>query len=509
VETENLAKCDIVGLISRTRNPLDFIGLYKCANYPNNRTHIPAKTISGDKDETQLLVAGQHYLDRPSYVNHILHDLCTILQNLEYKDFRKHLDFVLLAMNQYIDDEHLQFTGSACLFHIIHGDPTDDYGYIKRLKSINAKMKRKIIGTLLNTMFYYKNDRHFQRNGITMLNIFDGEHLIYEFERVVQILPHVIASINFNHIIVQEMPFHILDTIIWHVEGDQKLRIGDLGAVEKMLEVIRKKLYSKGCDNVLIQAWSTLWNVTDETPKNCERFLSGKGLELFLECRKEFPDAKKLLKSMVGMLGNVAEVKNLRPKMMKEAFVTELSLLLDSAIYDMDESCNATELLCHMVSDGPEAWTINEPTRKDILQRIARTIDGWKLTTKRQINYRSLEPILRLVQANDTPECQYWAVWALCNLIKADSDKYCSLLDKEGGISLLEKLICKDGNFNKTNLKTTCTLMYLQRDVRIQKVKDIVSYVAKCVLGCVEEWKQRKKIHPKLAPKNLKNSEDE
>jgi Zyg-11 family protein len=33
-------------------------------------------------------------------------------------------------------------------------------------------------------------------------------------------------------------------------------------------------------------AWSTMWNVTDETPVNCRRFLDGGGMELFLRCKE-------------------------------------------------------------------------------------------------------------------------------------------------------------------------------------------------------------------------------
>ena len=43
-------------------------------------------------------------------------------------------------------------------------------------------------------------------------------------------------------------------------------------------------------------------------------------------------------------------------------------------------------------------------------------IESWELTTSRNINYRSFEPILRLVDVFDTPQVQHWAVWALANL---------------------------------------------------------------------------------------------
>jgi Zyg-11 family protein len=36
-------------------------------------------------------------------------------------------------------------------------------------------------------------------------------------------------------------------------------------------------------------SWSALWNITDETPDNCEMFLNFNGMKLFLDCLKVDP----------------------------------------------------------------------------------------------------------------------------------------------------------------------------------------------------------------------------
>lgn len=36
-------------------------------------------------------------------------------------------------------------------------------------------------------------------------------------------------------------------------------------------------------------SWSALWNITDETPDNCEMFLNFNGMKLFLDCLKVVP----------------------------------------------------------------------------------------------------------------------------------------------------------------------------------------------------------------------------
>ena len=51
-----------------------------------------------------------------------------------------------------------------------------------------------------------------------------------------------------------------------------------------MLNLINNRLDRRIFDDVMEVAWSTMWNVTDETPLNCERFLDGQGMEHFLAC---------------------------------------------------------------------------------------------------------------------------------------------------------------------------------------------------------------------------------
>ena len=77
-------------------------------------------------------------------------------------------------------------------------------------------------------------------------------------------------------------------------------------------------------------AWSCMWNVTDETPHNCKRFLDGGGMFLFLKCKEVFPSNQDLLRNMMGLLGNVAEVPHLRSNLTTKEFVEEFTQLLDS-----------------------------------------------------------------------------------------------------------------------------------------------------------------------------------
>lgn len=119
---------------------------------------------------------------------------------------------------------------------------------------------------------------------------------------------------------------------------------------------------------------------------------------------------------MMGLLGNVAEVKWLRPRLMTQKFIKVFAELLSSESDGIEVSYNAAGVLAHIASDGPEAWVIKEPSRESVLSSMIVAIRSWDIESERNINYRSFEPILGLVRCYETPECQHWAVWALANL---------------------------------------------------------------------------------------------
>ena len=111
-----------------------------------------------------------------------------------------------------------------------------------------------------------------------------------------------------------------------------------------------------------------------------------------------FPAKDDLLQNMMGLLGNVAEVPQLRPKLMTKNFMEEVANLLEPR---QEVSHNAGEMLAHLASDGAAVWTIKEPSREDVLERLGLAISRWD------------------------------SKW----------EKYCSRLLQDGGFALMEDLL--------------------------------------------------------------------
>ncbi|KAM3968599.1 protein zer-1 homolog [Aphomia sociella] len=424
--------CDIPGLVSRVNNPLEFLGLYGTHHGACKRHDIPAKVISGDANEEQILTAAAAYMERPVILARVLNDLYYLFRYENNAYVGRALSVVLDAMDQHVSEKHIQISGSATLFYIVKGKEKDRIG---------IKLKRRIITALLDGMEAHLGDDTMMRNGcLTLCQFKIPTDVMFEYERVVQILLSGVADLN-QEGFVQRIAIYLLNSLACQVDGKQKRFLGNNGAILKMLNLISDRLERRICDDVLEVAWSTMWNVTDETPQNCQRFLENRGMEYFLACLESFPDKEELLRNMMGLLGNVAEVAELRPQLMDKLFLTVFYELLNSSSDGIEVSYNAAGVLAHMSSDGPHAWTVEEPAREAVLARVAAAVERWDLKAERNINYRSFEPILSLLHAHHTPQCQHWAVWALANLTTVYPEKYCNLVEAEGGLKLLKELL--------------------------------------------------------------------
>ncbi|XP_065302668.1 protein zer-1 homolog isoform X1 [Dermacentor albipictus] len=428
-------RSSIAGLQCRVEHPLDFLGLLNTPCDACYRSSIPALRVSGDATEEQVLVSAQAYQSRPLMLQKVLNDLFHVFRYEACDHPRLALDVVLSSMARHPNDKHIQIAGSASLFYLVKGEERANF---------NVSIRRKIIKCLLDAMGYHRSDTTMLRNGcLTMIHFKIPQDVLFDYERLVDMLLFIVSQYDQDEF-VQRIGIYLLNSLACQVDGCQKRLVGDKGAIAIMLQLIDGRLRTHTSDEVMETAWSTMWNVTDETPINCERFLDGGGMTLFLECLRIFTDKPELLRNMMGLLGNVAEVRELRPRLMHDEYLLVFSELLDSESDGIEVSYNAAGILAHILSDGAESWdqaAIQAVSRGQVLVRMRRAIDRWALVTKRNINYRSFEPILRLLQCEHTPEAQHWAVWALANLTQVYPGKYCPLVREEGGLEMLERLM--------------------------------------------------------------------
>ena len=109
----------------------------------------------------------------------------------------------------------------------------------------------------------------------------------------------------------------------------------------------------------------------------------------------------------------------------------------------------------------------------------------WDINTKRNINYRSLAPIISLLGVEHTPECQLWAAWAVANLTLFDEDKYCPLVEEEGGLAAITRImeaILRESLTSSTSSKISGRLLELGQKAthNINEHKKRMSMIERC-----------------------------
>ncbi|KAL8608126.1 hypothetical protein ACOMHN_016581 [Nucella lapillus] len=428
-------KCSIPGLENRH---LEFLGLYGCAYNACKRKHIPANKVTGDADSMQIVLAVQRYVDNHFLLTRALNDLFSLFRFTSVHNHRQALEVslvggggVLAAMKMYPSDSSIQIAGSASLFYIAKGD---------HKQHITHQHKRQIVNLLLAAMYEHCFDQTMMRNAsLTLCHLNLPSDVMFCYERLVKQLLDMLKY-DYRDEFIHRLGIFLLNCLACQVDGKEKELVGKLGAIETMLQIISRKVRMGECDDVLEVAWSTLWNVTDETSSNCQKFLTKGGMQLFVACLQKFPDKPELLRNMMGLMGNIAEVDSLRKNLMVDEYVEIFSDLLQSESDGIEVSYNACGVLSHLCFDGPHAWTLQRPSRLTVMNRMQAAIARWPLKSKRNINYRSFEPILRLVNHQETPIVQYWSCWALCNLTTVSLNKYCRLLESGKGRKTLERV---------------------------------------------------------------------
>ncbi|XP_026568048.1 protein zer-1 homolog isoform X1 [Pseudonaja textilis] len=412
------------------KRPLQFLGLFEVSLC--HVTHIPAYKVTGEKNEEQVLNAIEAYTEhRQDITSRALNILFDIVRIERCTQLLRALKLVITALKCHKYDKNIQVTGSAALFYLTNSEYRPQQ---------STRLRQQVIQVVLNGMESYQ-EVTVQRNCcLTLCNFSIPEELEFQYQRVNELLLNILNPTRQDESI-QRIAVHLCNALVCQVDNDHKEAVGRMGFVMTMLRLIQKKLGDKICDQVMEFSWSALWNITDETPSNCEMFLNYSGMKLFLECLKEFPSKQELHRNMLGLLGNVAEVQALRPQLMTSQFISVFSNLLDSEADGIEVSYNACGVLSHIMFDGPEAWLISEPSRDQVVDRMWAAIQRWDVNSRRNINYRSFEPILRLLPQWVSPVSQHWATWALYNLVSVYPDKYCPLLIKEGGLQLLQDMI--------------------------------------------------------------------
>lgn len=250
----------------------------------------------------------------------------------------------------------------------------------------------------------------------------------------------------------------MLNDYLIHLSSEQLLEIGRTGIVSVSLLMIQEKMHSSVLSPIE-QLWYILWNLTDECPVNCRRFISSGGLRVFNNCYHHYEGYQTMVYMMLGVVWNIAEDHSLHRHLLKRPYITICLAIVKefSRVNANFQSCfSSSAIIVHIMaslSEKPDCqrlWHKASPkiSYNKASSMILDLMQKWDITVTKSESYRTLKSLVFLCQFNKCLLAQSFAVWSVANLSSCDfANKYCSMIVRDGAIDTISQLVQKYKGF--------------------------------------------------------------
>ncbi|XP_059840203.1 protein zyg-11 homolog [Hypanus sabinus] len=408
------------------RPTMQFMGLLATdAGYSEFLSGEGSLKVSGEANEVQISEALRRYSERAFFVREALFHLFSLTHSME-KPLPELLKLVVTGMKNHSTNLPVQLAASACVFNLTKQDLA---------AGMPVRLLTEVTRLLLKAMEHFPNHQQLQKNCLLSLcsdrilqdvpfNRFEAAKLVMQW------------LCNHEDQNMQRMAVAIISILAAKLSTEQTAQLGtELFIVKKLLHIVEQKTSQSLVDTTLKFTLSALWNLTDESPTTCKHFIENQGLELFMKVLESFPCEPSIQQKVLGLLNNIAEVKELHPHLMKKSFIEHISVLLHNK--EVEVSYFAAGIIAHLISRGLHIWTLDLDLRASLLEQLHSVILNWPTPDCEMVAYRSFSPFFPLLECSDTPGVQIWAVWAMQHVCSKNAPRYCSMLIEEGGMQQL------------------------------------------------------------------------
>nr|XP_045226914.1 protein zyg-11 homolog A isoform X2 [Macaca fascicularis] len=236
---------------------------------------------------------------------------------------------------------------------------------------------------------------------------------------------------------MQTMAVSVTSILALQLSPEQMAQLEELFmAVKELLAIVKQKTTKNLDDVTLLFTLKALWNLTDGSPAACKHFIESQGLEIFIQVLETFSESA-IQSKVLGLLNNIAEIRELSSKLVTEDALKHINSLLCSR--EMEVSYFAAGIIAHLTSDR-QLWISRDFQRRALLQDLHAAIQNWPSSSCKMtalVTYRSLKTFFPLLGNFSQPEVQLWALWAVCHVCSKNPSKYCKMLVEEEGLQLL------------------------------------------------------------------------
>uniref|UniRef100_A0A8C6XU39 Zyg-11 family member A, cell cycle regulator n=1 Tax=Naja naja TaxID=35670 RepID=A0A8C6XU39_NAJNA len=440
----------------RQRPRMHFIGLLgTAAGFTEFLSGQGSLKVSGGENEMQVLEALKRYNERPTFVKEAFFHL--FLQTCFMKITKPEiLKLVIIGMKNHPLDLAVQLTASACVLNLTRQGLA---------AGVPVRLLSSVIQLLLKAMETFPEQRQLQKNCLLSLS---SVRILQDvpFNRFVAAKFVVQWLCNQENQHVQRIAVNVISILGLKLSDEQAAQLSAEFYIVKLLEIIEQKTNQTESDVTFHFTLRALWNLTDEAPTMCAHFMDHKGLDLFLEVLEIFSSDSSIQHKALGLLNNVAEVRELHPRLMQKDFVDHVSELLNSA--EIEVSYFSAGIMANLISRGEEAWTLSQKLRRSLIEKLHSTLLKWPTPECKMVAlpaYRSLKPFYPLLDCFTLPGVQIWAAWAILHVCCKTPAKYCAMLIEENGLQHLYNIKENDQSDPDVQYLITKILTYVETHI--------------------------------------------
>ncbi|XP_019386985.1 PREDICTED: protein zyg-11 homolog B-like isoform X2 [Crocodylus porosus] len=417
----------------KQRPTMQFMGLLATdAGYSEFLSGERSLKVSGGANEIQISEALKRYSERSYFVKEAFFRLFT--QTCFMKVTKPEiLKLVIIGMRNHPLDLAVQLTASACCLNLTRQGLAT---------GMPVRLLSDVIHLLLKAVENFPEQQQLQKNCLLLLS---SVRILQDvpfnrFEAAKLVMQWLCNHENQN---MQRMAVNISSILALKLSSEQTAQLSAelYIVVGELLEIVEQKTNLNEVDTTFMFTLSALWNLTDESPTTCRHFIDNQGLELFMRVLEFFPSDSSIQHKVLGLLNNVAEVRELHSKLMWKDFIDTIGELLCST--EIEVSYFSAGIIAHLISRGEQAWTLSPAQRKSLMEQLHSAILKWPTPRCKMVAlvaYRSFSPFYPLLDCFTIPGVQLWAVWAIQHVCCKTPARYCSMLIEESGLQHLHDI---------------------------------------------------------------------
>ncbi|XP_028746197.1 protein zyg-11 homolog A isoform X1 [Peromyscus leucopus] len=410
------------------RPEIQFVGLLSTdAGYSDFFVAKQGLKVAGGANMSQISEALSQYRNRPCFVKEALYRLFTETLSLS-AILPAILKLVAIGMRNHPQDLPVQFTASACVLNLTRQGLA---------RGMPIRLLSEVTCLLFRAMKNFPYYQQLQKN--CLLSLTSSRILMdVPFDRLDAAKLVMRWLCRRENPKMQTMAVSITSFIALKLSPEETEQLQEelIMAVKELVTIVRQKTAENLDDVTFLFTLKALWNLTDECPSACKYFIENKGLAVIIQVLETF-SVSVIQSRVLGLLNNIAEVRELSPKLVTEDLLRHIVSLLRST--NIEVSYFAAGVIAHLTCDR-QHWLSRDLQRSDLLQNLRVTMENWPSSRCKMsalVTYRSFKAFSPLLGNFSQPEVQLWALWAVHHVCSKNPSKYCPLLVEEGGLQLV------------------------------------------------------------------------